>query len=432
MKYKMFLALISFSLVLNTSSSAQELLKLDEVIRIAMQQNHQIKIAKNTAQVGRNNAHPGKAGFLPKIDFNSALSYADEPVKTVAGSGNVKTTLSSAQLEASYNIFNGFNGYYTYKKLKSLSKSAELSARNSIELTLKQVISAYYNVAVAQEALSIRQEALRLSGERLQRAQKKSGFGQANKIDVLNARVDLNADSVLYLNSVLQLADARKNLNFLLNRKTDMDFVVEKEIAFLPPFSRAKIKQEALKNNAVYLLFRRQLRQAEYDLKTARSTHFPRLDLRAGYGLSQAAPDFAVEFDDPGKSFSAGLSLSFNLFDGFQRHINIQNARIAQNTQQLYLQEAQLKLEKEVSIAFSNYENKRSVLNLEQKNLHSAQLNFQRTQELYNLGRLTGTELRQAQLNLIQVKYNISQAKFQAKLAEVELLRLSGKLMKEE
>ena len=432
MIYKKFLTLGSILLIFMNSIYGQELLKLDEAISIALEKNHQIKVARNTAQISKNSAHPGNAGFLPKVDLSSAINYADEPVRTASANRNTRATVSLAQVEASCNILNGFGGYYSFKKLKSMSESGELLARNKIELTLVSVITAYYNVAAAAEALSIRQEAFAISAERLQRAQKRAGYGQANKIDVLNAQVDMNADSVLVLNSRLQLAEAQRNLNFLLNRKTETPFSVEKTVTFLPRFSVKDVREQAYMNNASYLLAQLNLKQSEYDIYLARSGHLPRLDLRTEYNYSQIAPDLAVEFDDPGKSFSAGLSLSFNLFDGFQRSINTQNARISQNTQKLLLQEARLKLAKEVSIAFKNYENKRSVLNLEQNNLHSAQLNFQRTQELYNLGRLTGTELRQAQLNLIRVKYNISQAKFQLKLSETELLRLSGRLVNEE
>ena len=66
---------------------------------------------------------------------------------------------------------------------------------------------------------------------------------------------------------------------------------------------------------------------------------------------------------------------------------------------------------------------------LEEKNLESAELNFKRTQELFNLGQVTTTQFREAQLNLISARNNISSAKYTAKLLEIELMRLSGQLL---
>ena len=80
---------------------------------------------------------------------------------------------------------------------------------------------------------------------------------------------------------------------------------------------------------------------------------------------------------------------------------------------------------------YQAYKNSLFVLKVQQKNLQPAQLNFNRTKELYDLGQVTTTQFREAQLNLIYAKNNILSAKYDAKINEIQLLRLSGKLLEQ-
>jgi outer membrane protein len=315
------------------------------------------------------------------------------------------------------------------KNLRAQAEGGELAARKNIELTLTQVIAAYYNVAAAEEALQIRRDALQISRERLQRIDKKAAYGQANKIDVLNAKVDFNADTTAYLNARLQLTEARRNLNLLLGRDVNQDYTVDTQVPFTTIASRDELKEGAFRNNASYLLAQSNLKQANYALRQSQSVYYPRLDVTSAYGHSQNEANLNIALDNPNRSLSAGLSLSLNLFNGFKNKIQTQNALISLKNQQILLDKARLSLEKDLDNAYTAYQNQRYILKLEQTNLDAAELNFKRSQELYNLGHLTATDFRAAQLNLIQARYRLSQAKFQAKTAETELLRLSGRLL---
>ncbi len=411
---------------------AQELLTLDDAIAAALKKNQQIQIFRNTAKISSNNAHLGNAGFLPQINASAGVNYSDAVTQTAMGPAEMKATVSSAQLDLTYNLFDGLGSYYTYRKLKSQSQSSSLSARNGIEGIIVQTAAAYYALAVAEDGAQIAKEGLTVSVERLQRVRKRSDFGQANKLDLLNAEVDLNTDSVTYMNALQQLKESRQNLNVLLGLDREAAFAVSHEVSFTRLESEQDLLDSAFKNNASFLQAKAELKGAQYERNKSWSSHLPRLDLRGSYGRNQYAQDFNVKWDDPQKSASAGLSLSLNLFDGFKRSTQTQNAKIGLKNRELQLEQARLNLKKDLSNAFSAYQNKRAVLKMEEKSAASAELNFKRTKELFDLGRLTNTQFREAQLNLVRVKYSLSQAKFQAKTAEINLLRLSGILLKAE
>jgi outer membrane protein TolC len=408
---------------------SQEKLTLENAVTIALKNNHQINIARNSAKIANNNINIGNANLLPRIDVSASGNYQDIATPAESDLNNTASTTNNAQIQLSYTLFDGFNNILQFNRLNISGKISKLEARNAIENTLFQVSSAYYNSALAWENLIIAGELLTISKERLERAKRRSTYGQANMIEVLSAQVDLNSDSVTVVNATLSWEQSRRDLIFLLNIKPDRKFEVDTEVAFTNDLKLSSLTNLALKNNASYLTVINRYKQSKIDLRMTRAAYSPQLSIQTSYGYSQRNPDLNLNLDDPTKTLSAGATLSLNLFNGFKNNIQRQNAQVSLSSQKLASDEARLELINIVNNSFDAYQNSLIVLKLEQKNLEVAELNFKRTQELYNLGQVTTTQFREAQLNLIRAKNSISTAKFETKLFEIDLLRLSGMLL---
>lgn len=409
---------------------AQELLTLEDAFALALQDNPTIRIARNTAQISENNAHIGNAGLLPRLDLQSTANYRDQELLNNFGVRTEdQSTTASAGLNFSYTIFNGFGRIYSYKQLKRNSEYGAIQSRFQIENLLTGVASAYFAVAKAGENYNISKETLDISRERLQRAINRSQFGQANTIEVLSARVDMNTDSVAFLNARLDYEQAKRSLNVLLNRDPDTDFTVLSDVRFKPDFQMETLQQLAETQNAEYLLQKKRIEQAETDVKLAASNYYPQISLQSNYAYNQTARDLHVEFDDPYRNFTAGVSLNFNLFNGFKNSIQSQNARIQLKNEQLLKDDLLLNLRSEIKNTYAAYQNSLYVRDVQRQNVQAAELNFLRTRELFNLGQVTTTQFREAQRNLNQARFNLSAAKYNAKLYEIELYRLTGQLL---
>jgi outer membrane protein len=339
------------------------------------------------------------------------------------------STITNAQIQTSYTLFDGFGNIYEYQRLRMSGDLGELRARRQIENTLYAVSSAYYAAALAFDNWNITKELTGISKERLERAKVKLVFGQANTIQVLAAQVDLNSDSVTTTQAEFSWNRSLRNLNLLLNEDIGKEYNVDSEIDFLQEKELSKWHSIAQNQNATYLIAANELDRSELNFKIARSASFPKINLQGSYGLNQTATDFHIGLDDPDRTWRVGATFNFNLFNGFQTRIRRQNAKIDFESQKVLHSEARLELEKNITDAFESYQNSRFVLSLEEKNLEPAELNFKRTEELFNLGRVTNTQFREAQLNLIRAKNGIVTAKFKAKLDELELLRLTGMLL---
>ena len=127
--------------------------------------------------------------------------------------------------------------------------------------------------------------------------------------------------------------------------------------------------------------------------------------------------------------FSGGLSLSWNLFDGGSTINTVRNAKINLESQKLQKESILLSIERDFNNAWDDYMNKLEIYNIQEGNIVTAQNNFDRTDEKFKIGQVNSIEFRQAQLNLLNAEFSKTQAKFDAKLAELNLLQISGEIL---
>jgi len=184
-----------------------------------------------------------------------------------------------------------------------------------------------------------------------------------------------------------------------------------------------------LSKNASFLAAKELLHQSELDVKIARSAFYPKLDLTASYSLNQKVTGWGMALNNSLDTTRIGLSLQLNLFDGFNTIVQKKISQISLHNQQLSIINQQLELEKSIISVFESYKNSLLVLDLEKKVVEAAELNFKRTKELFNLGQVTTTQFREAQINLIRSRSDMTTAKFDAKLREIELKQLTGQLI---
>jgi outer membrane protein TolC len=327
-------------------------------------------------------------------------------------------------------LYNGEIRKYNFKKFQESLNISELQSRGVIESVIVNIFTSYYEVARLTQNEITQKETLDVSGERLSRAQYTFDYGQNTQLDVLNAEVDYNNDSINYLNIIQQLDNEKRNLNLFLGREVNTPFSVDTEINYTQGLSREAILTKALNNNVAVLQQNGFLRSAEYDIKINNGANKPTVGLNTGYGWNQnnlGATSFVESQNSSALSY--GASVSWNIFDGGQTSVRRQNNMILLKNQKLGMDRLKLNLNRDVNNAWSVYQTALFVLKAQEKNLTTNERNFSRTREQQSLGLITSIEFRQAQLNLLNAKLNYNQAKYSAKNAELALLQLSGEIM---
>ena len=430
-----FLICISIMFCIN-NLNAQQVLTKEEAVKLALDNNYDIKIANNNVQVAENNTSVLNSGYLPTVTGTAGATYNLDNTEAEFSNGN-STVLNGAEsnrynagVSLNYTIFDGLGRHYNYKRLKEQYQLSELQARETIENTIVQLFSVYYNVAQLSENLETLDQTLLVTKDRLVRAEYQFDYGQNTKLEVLNAEVDINTDSINIINTKQDLKIAKRDLKLVLGETFTEDFNVETEVDFLLQFKKDSLFEKAKQRNVALLQTEKNIAISQLDIKSGKSAYLPTLGLTGSYGWNKNnnnAASFVTVSTNTG--LSGGLNLSWNLFDGGATMTRVRNAKVNLETQQLQKENILLSIQRDFDNAWDDYMNKLEIYNIQEKNIITAQNNFDRTQEKFKIGQVNSIEFRQAQLNLLNTELSRNQAKYAAKLAELQLLQISGELL---
>jgi outer membrane protein TolC len=435
MKHIKKLTLLIFSCCVTVSYS-QEFLTKENAVNIALENNYGILMAKNNVEIAKNNASIYNSDYLPKITANAGANYNND-INEYTTQNGIKTKISdveskvyNASVAVNYTLFDGLGRMYNYQKLKETYNLSELEAKIIIENSLLQVYSKYFEVANLTEDSKNFLETLTISKQRLTRTKYGFDYGQNTKLQVLNAEVDVNNDSIRYINTQRLLANSKRDLNLLLGRDITTNFLVDTNVKFEQLFQLNSLLEKAKLYNIEMQKINKSIILSNFDIKINQSNWFPSLNLNSSYGFNKNNNDSSFNYAEQlSKGLNAGISLNWNIFDGGATKTRVQNAKIIAENLQVQKKQIENELERNITNAFEVYNNSLFVLKAEEKNVETNILNFSRTEEQYKLGQVTSIEFRQAQVNLLNAQSNLNLAKYNAKNAELILLQLTGNLL---
>jgi len=428
-------ALILMSLWM-TSIYSQEILPVSKAIELALENNYGIKIVANTNRIAKNNTSLLNSGYLPTLTGNSGITYNRDNIEAEFANGQstalngAKSSRYNASLNLNYTLFDGLGRHYDYKRLKEEYNLSKLQARETIENTISQLFTVYYNVSQISENVKTLEQTLAVSKDRITRANYQFEYGQGTKLDILNAQVDINNDSINLINARQQLINTKRDLNVVLGNSVVSKFGVETDINFILDIDKTDLFNKMKENNVTLLQINQNIMINQFIIKANKSGYLPSIGLTGSYGWNQNnnnAASFVAVSTNTG--LSGGINLSWNLFDGGGTITRVQNAKITLDNQRLEKESLLISVERDFHNAWDDYQNKLAIFKVQEDNIKTSQNNFDRTKEKFKLGQVTSIEFRQAQLNLLNAELSRNQAKYQAKLSELNVLQLSGELL---
>ena len=426
-------------LIFSNVSHAEGVINLKQLIEKGLEQNFQLRMVRNAQKITDNNATLGNAGYLPTVDLNTTLGgtegntgqFPQDENSTVIRQSGVSNQNFSAGVNLNWTIFDGFNIQAKYSGLKELQQIGELKTRMNIEAFVSNLTAEYYNFIQQCIRLENLQSAVKLSKERLRIVEARYTIGNLSRLDLQQARVDFNTDSSKLIRQHEILFASKVRINQLVGEESvDQEIKISnQEINFNSLLSKETLWSNVLEKNIYLLTAAREKNLKVLDLQAARSTNYPYLRLNAGYGYDSNIYEYGAYKKQNNLGFNYGVTLGFNLFDGFNRSRKQRNAQIEINNQELVIAELKLSLKSDFSNFWMAYLNNMELTNLEQENVSHARENYEIAIERYKLGDLSGIELREAQNSLLEAEERLVQAQYLTKLCEISLLEISGGIM---
>jgi outer membrane protein TolC len=434
MNRKTFKRYIFLLLLLAGNLQAQERLSLEQAVQLALENNFDIKLNKNDVEQAKNNVSRANAGMLPVVTGNFSTNNTVSNTKQTLSSGQTQERTGAKNSNLVYGpvlnwqVFDGFEMFARYDRLKQLEQLGDANFKLTVQNTLADVINNYYDLVSQQQQIKALSGALDISRLRLKNSNNRFKIGKAAKLEVLAASVDLNADTTNLLRQIDVYRSTKIRLNELLAREISTEFKVSDTITISNNLLLNELQASAsqLNPNLQSALINRRI--AEINLKEVKANRYPDVNINSGYNFSKSTSELGFARTSTGRGLNYGLTASVNIFNGYLQRRNEKNASLQIENSKLQFDKITQNITSQITSLYQTYQTNLELVRLEQENLGVAKQNMDITLEKFRIGSVAPLEFREAQRNYIDANARFTNSQFEAKLAEIALLQLSGKL----
>jgi outer membrane protein TolC len=421
-------------------AQAQRPLSLEEAVATSLQNNYDIQLSRNDSALAALDYSYANYAFYPRLNASGGINFNNNNQKQTLADGtkrdrnDIKSNTTNASLNLNWTLFDGMRMFITRKRLGELVELGELQIKNQVVTTVAGVMQTYYNIVSQEQRLKAIEEQMQLSEERLRLAQYKFDVGTGAKPDVLQAQIDLNAQKSAHLSQQTAIAKLKEQLNQLLVLPMSNDFAVSDTIVFNEGLIIDSIQAGINTTNPQLLLAQKSLDIAQLTLEERRAERLPTVSFNSAYNFNRTNNQAVINPFQPLFNQNHGLNYGFTatipIFNGYITRRNIRAAQLDIEYQQLTYQRNLSQLTTSVSNAYRDYDLYKRTLDLEEENMNLVRENLFIARERYRLGISTFLEMREAQQSLADAANRLIQARYNTKLAEIELLRLRGDIVR--
>ena len=429
---RILITLFAFFLV--CKANAQELLTPEDAVRIAVENNFDIRISRTDLRIDETNRTIGNAGILPSVTANFVDNNSIQSSEQIRNDGtqqqldNARNSNLNYGAALEWTIFDGLGMFARYDRLKEIQKQGQAELQLMIMTRVSDVLTAYFDLVQQKQQLAALDTTLIISRSRVELAQNRFTIGKSSKLEVLNAQVDLNTDQTNLLRAMETFANSKIFLNELLARDTKTPFEVIGEITSDNTLLLPELETLAQKQNPALQVQLINKRIAEYNLKAVKGNRYPVVSVNTGYNFAKTQNSLGFTQRTSANGWTYGVAANLNIFNGFNQNRNEKVAKLQIETSKLLIDQQSQAIMSQLGSSYQTYLTNISLIDLESKNAEIAKQNLDITMEKYRIGTIPTIEYRTAQLNFVNAQLRLSIAKYNAKISEITLREIAGNL----
>ncbi|MDR9365790.1 MAG: TolC family protein [Balneolaceae bacterium] len=428
-----YTVLLILPFLIPSQTIAQQVLTLDEAVAIGLENNYGIMISTNSVEQAENNLSLGNAGFLPIVDATASRTERIEDSEFQAGGESritegAESNNTNASINLDWTLFDGLRMFSSYNRLGEIRDLSELQLDLNQEFLVANISFTYFNIIRISEQLNILQNNIEVTEERIEIEETKVDLGSGSEYELLQARSDLSEDRAAYIRETNSLTEAKINLNELLGRRPSEEFNVVSEISVNRSLVKKQLYENLIEQNTELAIAKAQEDITELELREVQGERYPEISFSSGYSFNRNESGGGFFSFNETTGFSYGLTARVPIFNGFNINRRIQNAKIDQKNAEISRQQERLRIESNFESAFRAYANAIELVDLEEENYQNAEETLDIALERFRLGSISSLEFREAQTTFLQAENRLINAKYEAKIAETELLQLSGNI----
>ena len=428
----------AFSLAV-CSLQAQRLLTLEDAIGLALKNNYDIQLSRNDSAIAALDYSYRNWLFAPRLNATVGNVWNNnhqnqEFVNGTKREGDVKTDNLSGNVSLNWLLFDGGKMFVTRNQAKELIRLGELGIKDQVVNTVAQVINSYYIIVRQKQQLKAIEEQMSISQTRVDLTQRRLEIGVGAKPDVLQSKVDLNAQIASRYRQLTLIEELKERLNQTMNAALSTNYEVVDSIPFNNNLTLAQIQNNLEQTNPALQIQKKNIDLAELNIKSRKAEQFPLISFNTAYNYNRTNNDVTLNTALPlynrNQGYNYGLSASIPILNYRNTNRLIKQAKLDMSNQQLIYESQRSTLNLNVINFYREYELQKKMLDLEETNILLAKENVNIQLELFRLGGSTIIQLRDAQLSLADAYDRLIAARYNTKLAETELMRLKGELIR--
>ncbi len=413
---------------------AQELLTVEQAVKIALENNYEIKIAQNELSVDKVNNSIGNAGMLPQVDASLNKNNSIQNSKQTQTNGvvreldNAKNNRLEYGVNLGWTVFDGLKMFARHDQLKELEKQGDVQLKLMVLNKVSDVMTTYYDLVQQQQLIKALDTSIVISKQRLKTAENRFSIGKAAKLEVLNAQVDLNTDASVLLKQKELFGITKIRLNELLARELSTDFLVAEEVTIDDKLQLTELKTLMEKQNLQLQMALINKRVAELDLKQTKANRYPTVRLNTGYTFLETESSLGFTSATSSKGLNYGVTATMPIFNGFAQNRNEKIAKLQVENSALAIEQQKQSVNVQLASAYQTYQTNLELVKLEENNEAIAKKNLEITLDKFKIGTIPTIEFRNAQENYINAVARNNSARFQAKISEIVLQQIAGNI----
>lgn len=429
---KILAGILLMGITLYLSAQDKQNLSLEDALNKALHNNYGIITTQKSKEIAELQNTWGNTGALPNIQFVSSGNISED----FKDSENYSTQQFNSSVEMNWTIFRGFSARIQKKRLEELEKLSQGNVAVVVENTIFNVILAYYNILLADEQASIARNNMELSRDRYEREQHSKDIGATDTYDLLQSKNAYLTDSSDYLYAKAAYRNAVRELNYQMAEPLDVKYNFISQ--FSPDtshFEYTGLENRMLENNHTLKNQYMNLELARLDVKSSKSAYYPSLSLTGSAGYSDLEQDYETmgQFYQgrDGYNTSAGISLTYTIFDGNSRKRALEAARMEREISEVQTEEIKQDLKNQLAQELELYRVRKQLLRVARENLESAELNLSLSREKFESGAINSFNFRDVQQIYMRAAYEFQNAVFRVIQSYHTLLRLTGGIIDE-
>lgn len=422
----------------------QEPLSLNQAIAKALSNDFGVQIAKIDQEIAENNNTWKAAGKHPTVTANlnnqNAFIIQDNPTSFL-GKASILANSINGNIDAAFVLSDGGRIELNKKILEQQLDLSDVAVRQQIEATIESVLESYYQAQIVKEQLKTFDEVLKLSNDRIDYQRVRQEFGQAGSFDLLQVQDALLNDSTSYLTTENNYRSSLRNLDLSMGElNTNIVYDVSDPLEYEPKlFVESEMISKAIKNNTQSELLKISKEIAESQVNLQRTGMKPNLTLNAGLNGSLTGNDLFGDSDFArqinytiGNSISPYVNLTarFLIYDGENTKRNVKNAQLDVEAANLEIRDYQMLLQTQVLNAINNYQHQLEVIRIAESRLANAKGNLEIAETRFNSAQISSFDYRSVQLSFINADLARLSAIYNLKIAEMQIDKLTGDLIK--